>query len=159
MATDLQYSNTKRQAGVECKPGKIAEVVNDPGEVRPAKRMIKTNTVPELATLYRAAEPIQRGYMLLGLTCGFIAAMLADLLLNEISLSRNHPYRNGLELTNDRVGNWIARFRGKTEVYGTWVLWPETVGGTNWWLSKRSCQTTLILQLCDFNTVVGASSK
>ena len=123
--------------GYEFEPGRIAETPAGDSHTQPAKRLIETNTVTELTTLYFEADPIQRLYMLLGLNCGAISAEQTDLRLNEIYLNTQHPDSNALELPEERLGNWIVRFRGKTNVYGTWSLWPETVEAIQWWLTER----------------------
>ena len=124
-------------AGYEFERGKIADVVTSDSGQEPSKRLIHTNTVPELAELYFEAQPIKRLYLLLALNCGFIQAEQTSLRLNEIFLDQCHPDSNVLEIPEDLKGNWIAMFRGKTRVYGTWSLWPETVAAIRWWLKER----------------------
>ena len=124
-------------AGYEFERGKIADIVKEESGSEPSARLIKTNTVSELTELYFEAEPIQRLYILLALNCGCIQAEQTDLRLNEIFLDERHPDSNALEIPEHRKGNWIARFRGKTKVYGTWSLWPETVAAIRWWLTER----------------------
>lgn len=124
-------------AGYEFERGKIADdVSNDVGsEPEP---LLKTNSVSELAELYYEAEPIQRLYMLLGLNCGFIQAEQTSLKLREIYLDQCHPLSGLLEIPEEQKGNWIARYRRKTSIFGTWSLWPETVAGIKWWLKERN---------------------
>ena len=124
-------------AGYEFETGKIAVLSSDDSRGKSSKRLIETNTVAELTKLYFEAEPIQRLYMLLGLNCAAINAEQTDLRLNEIYLNTQHPDSNALEIPEDSLGNWIVAFRGKTNVYGTWSLWPQTVEAIRWWLAER----------------------
>ena len=124
-------------ARYEYTPGRVSDVATEISGSQPAKRLIETNTIPELTELYCEAEPIQRLYMLLGLNCGLIAAEQTDLRNNEIYLGTRHPDSNALEIPEGREGDWIVRFRGKTKVYGTWSLWPETITAIRWWMVER----------------------
>jgi integrase len=81
---------------------------------------VKVYTVEELATLYEYALPWERALLLLALNCGFSRAEIATLLLSEIHLDSEHPHYH-------KMGNWIMRLRKKSDVYGEWRLWPETV--------------------------------
>jgi hypothetical protein len=124
-------------AGYEYERGKIADdaAIEPDSEPEP---LLKTNSVAELAELYYEGEPIQRLYLLLGLNCGFIQAEQTSLRLSEIYLDKLHPLSDLLDIPENQTGNWIARFRGKTNVFGTWSLWPETVAGIKWWLKERN---------------------
>ena len=65
-----------------------------------------------LNKLYHAANAHMRAWLLLGLNCAFTQVDLSDL--------REYEVESGTE--------WrIERAREKTNVEGSWVLWPETV--------------------------------
>jgi hypothetical protein len=68
--------------------------------------------VEELKVLWEYAYPWERALMLLALNCGFANREVATLQSAEVV--RGNKY------------SFIKRHRGKTGVYGEWVLWPET---------------------------------
>jgi site-specific recombinase XerD len=74
--------------------------------------------IDELATLYRYGSDRERVLILLGLNCGFAQAEMCTLCLNEI-----------VSVTDSTI---IKRIRHKSQVYGEFVLWPETVTAINW---------------------------
>jgi hypothetical protein len=70
-------------------------------------------SVIELRKLYQAADQQVRAWMLLGLNCAFTQVDLSDLRVYEVEQGAKE---------------WrIERAREKTNVDGSWVLWPETV--------------------------------
>jgi len=69
--------------------------------------------IAELITLWKHAKPWDRALMLLALNCGFSKREIATLQPEEIIERKGRSY--------------IGRYRTKTEVYGQWLLWPETV--------------------------------
>ena len=98
---------------------------------------IQTYTPEELATLYAAASPLMRLFILLGLNCGFAAAEAGTLEPAEILLHQKHPETGTYKITSVDRDSWIRRLRHKTEVYGEWKLWPHTVQGLLWALERR----------------------
>lgn len=82
-------------------------------------------TVDELATIYKYAKPWERALILLALNCGFSKAEIATLLPSEIVKEERVKKTDGQE--ERRTYTFIKRDRTKTEVYGEWVLWPETL--------------------------------
>jgi integrase len=91
-------------------------------EERAAKlgQQVKAYTVEQLAILYEYALPWERALLLLALNCAFGAREIATLQQAEIHLGTEHPHYR-------KLGDWIMRLRTKTDVYGEWRLWPETV--------------------------------
>jgi hypothetical protein len=78
--------------------------------------------------------------LLLSLNCGFGRAELASLQKDtEVSLGQPHGHYP------DLTGSWVKRLRGKSEVYGEWQLWPETVAGLRWYLARRPVTTETAL--------------
>jgi hypothetical protein len=69
---------------------------------------VKTYTPEQLGVLYEHATPGERVLFLLGINCGFGAGECGTLAVNEVQ------------------GDYIRRLRSKSEVYGQWLLWPET---------------------------------
>lgn len=101
-------------------------------------RLVKHNTVDELKLLYEFATPIQRLILLLGLNCGFVNSEQGSLQANEIYLRpQTHPDADAIGLDRDLARAWIVRLRKKTQVYGTWNLWPQTIQALEWWLGER----------------------
>jgi hypothetical protein len=85
-----------------------------PTEKREARKGKPKYTTAELATLYAAATPRTRLYMLLALNCGMGAKEQATL------------QRADVQLTPDSGTPYIERERNKTGVLGRWTLWAET---------------------------------
>jgi len=98
---------------------------------------IETYTPEELAVLYAAASPLMRLFILLGLNCGFAAAESGTLEPAEIFLHKRHPEAGGHNIVSTDQDSWIRRLRGKTEVYGEWKLWPQTVLALCWAAQRR----------------------
>ncbi|HKI35737.1 MAG TPA: hypothetical protein VKA46_28030 [Gemmataceae bacterium] len=70
-------------------------------------------TLDELKTIWQYAKPWERALILLALNCGFSKAEIATLQPSEIVQGMRHTF--------------IKRDRRKTDVYGEWVLWSETL--------------------------------
>jgi integrase len=88
---------------------KIAKVATD----RAKKHRRRHWTPDELRIIWTYAKPWDRALILLALNCGFSKAEIATLQPCEIIKGKSHTF--------------IKRDRRKTEVYGEWVLWPETL--------------------------------
>jgi integrase len=67
----------------------------------------------ELKVVWEYAKPWERALILLGLNCGFSKKEIATLQLGEVVRRKGEAY--------------VTRYRTKTDVYGEWILWPETV--------------------------------
>jgi hypothetical protein len=65
--------------------------------------------------------------MLLALNCGFGKAEVASLELSEVLLRARHPHERETGHTGSEADSWVLRVRHKSDVYGEWKLWPETV--------------------------------
>jgi hypothetical protein len=74
---------------------------------------VQTFTVDDLKKLYGAANEQGKLFLLLGLNCGFAQSEISSLTNWEIKLHTDQPR--------------IERHRRKTEVFGAWPLWDETV--------------------------------
>lgn len=81
----------------------------------PGDRVKKRATfnLSELKTIWQNAKPWDRALILLALNCGFSKREIATLQAGEIVKGKRHTF--------------IKRHRTKTDVYGEWVLWPETL--------------------------------
>ena len=99
---------------------------------------VQTYSVDELRFLWEYATPFQRLIMLLGLNCGFNRAEIASLELSDVILHRQHPHWYEVGVPEGADESWILRIRQKTDVYGEWKLWHETVAALEWWLRQRS---------------------
>jgi len=100
----------------------------------------RTYKVAELCTLWEYALPWERLLMILALNCGFGAAEIATLQLDEITIDGPHGHY-------PIQGSFIKRIRFKTGVYGEWMLWPETVRAIEWMKRRRGAteETALVL--------------
>lgn len=82
-------------------------------ERKKAATGIDTFSIADLHKLYTAANERTKLFMLLGLNCGFAQSEISSLTNWEIILRGGNPR--------------IERHRRKTEVFGIWPLWNETV--------------------------------
>lgn len=99
----------------------------------------------ELLVLYRnTTTPLERILMLLGLNCGFKQAEVGTLQFNEVFRHQQHPFCTLLELESGPQDSYIKRIRQKTSVYAEFKLWPDTVNGIEWLISRRRKQVRLI---------------
>ena len=82
----------------------------------PADRVQKRKTfkLDELTTIWKYALPWDRALILLSLNCGFSKAEIATLQAGEV-------------VTNKKGKVFVKRTRVKTDAYGEWVLWEETL--------------------------------
>ncbi len=107
-------------------------------KVTPIK--VKTFDLSQLCLLHKYATPFERALLLLGLNCGFGAAEISTLLMNQVRLSEQHPYDEFLGFHSTSNDSFIKRLRIKTSVYGEWLLWPETVAALEWAIRRRHQQ-------------------
>lgn len=91
----------------------------------------------ELAILYEYASPLMRLWILLALNCGFAGAETSTLEKDHIFLHQEHPYAGRSGISSTEHDSWIRRLRPKTQVYGEWKLWPETVQGLEWAMARK----------------------
>lgn len=102
---------------------------------------VDTWLIDELVVLYRTMTDLERCYLLLGLNCGFAEAEFRTLKLNQVFLDQKHPFEKIIGFDSNDGRSWIRRVRGKTGVYGEWLLWPETVRAIKWALGRRRKHT------------------
>ncbi|MGO8749484.1 MAG: hypothetical protein ACLQNE_26290 [Thermoguttaceae bacterium] len=105
---------------------------------------VDTFNLEELRTLYRYATPLERALMLLALNCGFGAAECASLQLNQVFLDQKHPEAERTGFRSSDTDSFIFKVRTKTQVYGEFWLWSETVKALRWLIARRKKQTTVI---------------
>ena len=82
------------------------------------------------------ATPIERLLLYVGLNCAMGAAELGRLTGRDILLDHEHEYAERLHFESTSRDGFIRFLRPKTEVFGEWVLWPETVGMLRWGLER-----------------------
>jgi hypothetical protein len=109
--------NWTRPSAYEVLPIRIKNTEAETGGV---KQLRYTST--ELAALWEYALPLDRVYLLLGLNCGFGKGEIGNLWIAEIVTKGDKTF--------------IVRRRRKTNVFGQWLLWPETVTALRWYLEK-----------------------
>ena len=93
---------------------------------------VEVYSTAELATLWLYATPWERCLMILALNCGFGMAEIGTLRKNEIFLEQPHQFGEVLGIEGKDDASWIRRVRAKTNCYGDWILWDETVTAINW---------------------------
>jgi DNA-binding CsgD family transcriptional regulator len=95
----------------------------------------------ELAIIAKHATPLERLVLLLALNCGFRGAEQGTLLLDHLFIDKPHPNKRYLtEICKYDVqsdDSFILYRRNKSEIYGEFVLWPQTRQMINWALEQR----------------------
>lgn len=86
---------------------------------RVSAKQVSTYTAEQLATLWKYASSRERLWLVLSLNCGFGQAELVSLETEEV------------------LGDYIKRIRGKSGVYGEWKLWDVTGQALAWWKKRR----------------------
>ena len=101
---------------------------------------VDTYQLDELCVLYKHATSFERLFFLLGLNCGFGQAEIATVLVKEVELFKRHSHETLLGFVSTERDSFIRKIRPKTEVYGEWLLWPETVEALQWAIRRRQGQ-------------------
>lgn len=118
------------------------KVVDLPSDRARSLEQVDTFSLEELKLLMQYAQPMERLLLLLGLNCGFGAAEIASLQVDEVRLREAHKARFqevlGFETTGD--DSFVKRIRRKNGVYGEFLLFPLTVQGLEWSLKRRRQQ-------------------
>ena len=104
---------------------------------------VDTYGLDELIVLYKYATPLERLFFLLGLNCGFGQAEIATVLVKEVELLKRHSHETLLGFLSTENDSFIKKIRPKTEVYGEWLLWPETVDALQWAARRRQGQAVV----------------
>ena len=125
------------------KPESFDEIrtrVNGPSRsVRPQITPDDIFTLDELVLLNRYATPLERCLLLLGINCGFGRAEIASLTVGEVILrTAHHPrHQEILQFESTDRDSFIKRYRRKTNVYGEYILFSQTVAAMEWALARR----------------------
>lgn len=90
----------------------------------------------QLAVINKHATPIERLLLYVGLNCAMGAAELGRLSAQDILLDHEHEYAERLHFESTNRDGFIRFLRPKTEVFGEWVLWPETAHMIRWGLER-----------------------
>jgi hypothetical protein len=110
---------------------------------RLATAQVDVYTLDELCLLSEYARPVERVLLQLGLNCGFNKMEVGTLRLNEVALRQRHPYTGLLGFDSSDADSFIRRVRGKSGVYGEWLLWPQTVAALEWAIRRRMGMTEI----------------
>lgn len=104
-----------------------------------------TYTPEQLGAINRTATERERLALYLGLNCAMGAAELGRLTVNDFLLNTPHPLARKLGLRSSSNDSWLRCIRPKTDVFGEWILWPETVELVRWAIARaRRIGTDLI---------------
>lgn len=111
------------------------------------RRLAQASVFPlaDLVLLNQFATPLDRIFLLLGLNCGFGLAEIASLTIEDVCLFQGHSPQDQELLhyeTTDR-DSFIKRVRGKSGVYGEFLLFEQTVQGLQWAMERRRKQSPL----------------
>jgi len=66
------------------------------------------------------------------LNCAFGAAEVGRLVEEEALLNHTHEYPDRLSFETTNEDSFIRLMRPKTNVFGEWLLWPETAEAVRW---------------------------
>jgi DNA-binding NarL/FixJ family response regulator len=111
---------------------------------------VEVFSLDELVILNKYATPLERLLLLLGLNCGFKGAEQGTLRFDHLFLDRPHPHadtireKTGFNLQPD--DRFVLYSRNKSKVYGEFLLWPQTLEGLLWAVSRHR-------RVCDRNKV------
>ncbi|QDT64782.1 hypothetical protein [Calycomorphotria hydatis] len=121
----------KRPEGYEEISHKVATLQ---GDHVAGLHQVDTFRVEELAALFKCGTPIERALLLLALNCGFGAREIATLRWDEVHLFKAHEpqFQELLGIGTTDSDSFIKRSRGKTGVYGEWMLFDMTVQAIQW---------------------------
>ncbi|AMV40224.1 helix-turn-helix domain-containing protein [Planctomyces sp. SH-PL62] len=90
----------------------------------------------QLATINKHATPTERLLLYLGLNCAMGAAEMGRLARGDILLGHRHEYAERLHFSSTDEDSFIRFLRPKTEVFGEWLVWPETARMLRWGLER-----------------------
>lgn len=90
----------------------------------------------QLATINRHATPTERLLLYLGLNCAMGAAEMGRLVGGDILLGHRHEYAERLHFASTDEDSFIRLLHPKTEVFGEWLIWPETARMVRWALER-----------------------
>ncbi len=93
-------------------------------------------TVHELAEINRHATPVERLLLYLGLNCAMGAAELGRLVQCDFFLRQPHELADRLHFQSTPEDSFARFLRPKTQVFGEWLLWAETVQMVEWGLNE-----------------------
>ena len=106
----------------------------------------KTVYTPEqLAVLNRHATPLERAALLCGLNFAMGAAELGRLVAGDFAIRQPHPLAAQLRCETTPNDTFLRRLRPKTEVFGEWLAWPETVVMVEWLIGRAATAGTDVL--------------
>lgn len=109
---------------------RVKRLRND-AELAALSRGVAHWTVDELAILYRYATDRERFLILWGLNCAFAQSEFCTLRHDEVVCKT--------AATGRRAGATVKRIRRKTQIYGEFLLWPETVEALEWFVRWTGC--------------------
>jgi hypothetical protein len=93
-------------------------------------------SVAQLAVVNKHATPIERLLLYVGLNCAMGAAELGRLSARDILFDHRHEYAERLHFESTDRDGFVRFLRPKTEVFGEWLLWPETTRMIRWGLDR-----------------------
>ncbi|AMV40158.1 hypothetical protein [Planctomyces sp. SH-PL62] len=100
----------------------------------------------QLATINKHATPTERLLLYLGLNCAMGAAEGGRLARGDILLGHRHEYAERLHFSSTVEDSFVRLLRSKTEVFGEWLIWPETARMLRWRLERsRNIGSELLL--------------
>ncbi len=108
-----------------------------------------TYSPEQLALLNKHANPLERLALYLGLNCAMGAAELGRLVEGDFFLLRAHQFADKLGFDSTNEDSFLSYFRPKTEVFGEWLLWPETVQMVQWGVARAKRLKTDLLFVWD----------
>ena len=96
----------------------------------------ETYNPEQLAKIGKTSTDWERLALYLGLNCAMGAAELGRLNIGDFELHTAHRHASQLGIKTTASDSWLRYFRPKTEVFGEWRLWPETVEMVEWAIDR-----------------------
>lgn len=114
----------------------------------------------ELGVIARHATDWERLSLLVGLNCAMGAAELGRITRHDVLFDCRHEYADRLQFTSTYEDSFLRTYRPKTDVFGEWLLWPETVEMLRWAVKRsKHLKTELVFVRNTGKPLYAESSK
>lgn len=143
---DMSPLGWRMPRGLESMRFKIARLPQD-NVVEAVIKPIYTSS--ELGVIWKGATQMERLMIVLGLNCSFGAAEMGRLKIDNCYMHKKHPFADKIELESTKADCWIKTRRPKTNVFGEWWLWPQTIELVQWAIDRAKAIGTDILLTTD----------
>ncbi|MBS0205926.1 MAG: hypothetical protein JSS49_23750 [Planctomycetes bacterium] len=99
------------------------------------------HSIDELKLLYEFGSDLDRLLFLLGLNCSFRGAEAGTLEEHHLFIDQPHPntkyIKNVCKFDIQPTDRFILYARNKSQIYGEYLLWQETLAAVRWGLTRK----------------------